>query len=218
MKKAIFFDLDGTLWDALEGITFAWNEAMIKNNKPYRFTKEITISYMGLTPEETAPLAFPNDNFEEGMKLFFLCFDEEIKYLSKNPGKLYENEEKVLQNLYKKYDLYIVSNSFKGYIDNYINGYDFKKYFKGTLCAGDTGLDKAENIRYLMEKEGIEDVIYVGDTFKDYLQAKKAGVKFIHASYGFGKIKNKVVSIKSFLELEDALNKLSFKKPRRLLK
>ena len=69
-----------------------------------------------------------------------------------------------------------------------------------------------------MEKEGIEDVIYVGDTFKDYLQAKKAGVKFIHAGYGFGKIKNKVISISSFDELEEAINKLSFKKPRRLLK
>ena len=30
MKRAIFFDLDGTLWNALDTICHAWNEAMKK--------------------------------------------------------------------------------------------------------------------------------------------------------------------------------------------
>ena len=37
MKKALFFDLDGTLWDAIVPLTESWNEAMIKASKPYRF-------------------------------------------------------------------------------------------------------------------------------------------------------------------------------------
>ena len=218
MKKALFFDLDGTLWDSLSTITESWNKAMVEANKPYRFDDPKTQTFMGLTPEETAPLAFPDDSFEEGMKLFYLCLKEELYQLSIKPGKLYKNEEKVLQNLAKKYDLYILSNAAKGYIENYLNGYNFHKYFKGYLCAGDTGLDKHENILYLMKKEGLEDVTYIGDTFKDYNEARKAGVKFIHAAYGFGKIKKRVTAIASLDELEEALNKQSLKKLHPYLK
>ena len=32
MKQCLFFDLDGTLWDALEPITTSWNQAMKKYN------------------------------------------------------------------------------------------------------------------------------------------------------------------------------------------
>ena len=34
-KVAIFFDLDGTLWDALIPLMDSWNEAMKINNKKY---------------------------------------------------------------------------------------------------------------------------------------------------------------------------------------
>jgi phosphoglycolate phosphatase len=30
--------------------------------------------------------------------------------------------------------------------------------------------------------------VYVGDTFGDFLATKEAGIEFIHAAYGFGKV------------------------------
>ena len=39
-----------------------------------------------------------------------------------------------------------------------------------------------------MERQGITDCIYVGDTQGDADAAKQAGVKFIHAAYGFGRV------------------------------
>ena len=206
MKKAIFFDLDGTLWNALTELTESWNFAMEENNLHYRFDFNTMQSYMGLTPLETVKLAFKDVDEKTGLKYFKICFNSEIKYLSKKPGKLYPHEEEVLKKLSQYYDLYVVSNADVGYIDNYMNACNMKKYYKGFLCAGDTNLDKSENIRYLMKKENIDRVIYVGDTKKDMEQSLKAGVDFIHASYGFGKIENPPYKINSLDELIDLVN------------
>ncbi len=208
MKRAIFFDLDGTLWDAIDELKDSWNDAMIKNNLPYRFDYNLMKSFMGLTPYETCPLAFKDKSIEEGMKLFKICLDSEINYLSKHPGKLYDNEREVLDILSKKYDLYVVSNADKGYIENYLKIEGISKYFKGHLCAGDTLKDKHDNILILKERENIDDLIYVGDTLKDKIETYKANQKFIFAAYGFGSIPDFEYKINNLKELPSLVDKL----------
>ena len=140
MKQCLLFDLDGTLWDALEPITTSWNQAMKKYN--YQYDLDTIKSFMGLTPKETCPLAFKNHFLEEGLKLFDIVLKAEIDYLSKNPGKIYPNEDEVLSLLKEKYDLFIVSNCDKGYIENYLNACQKTQYFTDHVCVGDTSLDK----------------------------------------------------------------------------
>ena len=208
MKQAIFFDLDGTLWDALIPLRDSYNLAMEKHGLHYRFDLDKVKSFMGLTPEETAVLVFDDVNLKLGLEYFYICLNAELEYLKVHPGKLYPHEEDMLKELSKDYDLYLLSNADKGYIEKYLDGYNFHKYFKGHLCAGDTGLDKKENIKYLMNKEKIDQVIYVGDTKKDMEQSKEAGVEFIHAAYGFGKIENAKYSISNLLELGKVVKKV----------
>lgn len=207
-KKAILFDLDGTLWNALDTITEAWNKAMKEHNLKYSFSLETMKSFMGLTPKETAPLAFKDVDLNKGLEYFVLCLNEEIKFLRVHPGKLYEDEEEVLKELSKHYPLFIVSNSDKGYIEDYLNAYDFNKYFKDHVCAGDTDLEKWQNILYIKNKYQLEEIIYVGDTKKDLNESIKAGVKFIHASYGFGEIEEEVLKISKLRELPDLIKKV----------
>ena len=207
-KKAILFDLDGTLRNALDTITEAWNKAMKEHNLKYSFSLETMKSFMGLTPKETAPLAFKDVDLNKGLEYFELCLNEEIKYLRVHPGKLYEDEEEVLKELSKHYPLFIVSNSDKGYIEDYLNAYDFNKYFKDHVCAGDTDLEKWQNIFYIKNKYQLEEIIYVGDTKKDLNESIKAGVKFIHASYGFGEIEEEVLKISKLRELPDLIKKV----------
>lgn len=201
MKKAIFFDLDGTLWDALNQITISWNLTMEKFHYPYRFSLEDVKSIMGLTPEETCQLLFKDKSLKEGLDIFHLLVKEEINYLSKHPGIIYENEDQVLSVLNAKYDLYVISNSDKGYIENYLSTCNKEKYFKGHICASDLGLPKWKNILYVKKKEKIDEVIYVGDTLKDKIESERAHVKFIHAAYGFGKIDDDQVKINNLREL-----------------
>ena len=213
MKKAIFFDLDGTLWDALNQITISWNLTMEKYHYPYRFNLETIKSIMGLTPEETCQLLFKDKSLKEGLDIFHILVKEEINYLSKHPGIIYENEDQVLSILSDKYDLYVVSNSDKGYIENYLLTCNKEKYFKGHICAGDLGLPKWQNILYIKEKEKIDEVIYVGDTLKDKIESEKAHVNFIHAAYGYGKIDDDQVKINNLKELifkiEEVFDKFS---------
>ena len=52
----------------------------------------------------------------------------------------------------------------------------------------------------MAERLGLQAPVYVGDTVLDYEAAKAAGVPFIHAAYGFGKVEG-VPSIQKPLEL-----------------
>ena len=76
------------------------------------------------------------------------------------------------------------------------------KYFSGHLCVGDTNLVKYQNILYFKEKEKLDEIIYIGDTQKDKDESERAGVNFIHANYGFGKIPHELHYIDSLLDLK----------------
>ena len=209
MKNGIIFDLDGTLWDARASLLESYNLTMKKHNLHYRFDFDTVTSYMGLTPLETVKLAFKDVSTDIGMGYFSYLVKEEIEFLKIKPGIIYPSELEVLSSLSKKYDLFIVSNCEKGYIETYLEGCNTKDYFKDHLCIGDTKKEKWENILIVKGKYNIENVIYVGDTKKDYIESSKAKVKFIHASYGFGVIEEKVNRINNLLELDSEIDKLT---------
>ncbi len=68
--------------------------------------------------------------------------------------------------------------------------------------------DKGTNIRLCMERNGLTRAVYVGDTKGDLDSARKAGIDFIYAAYGFGDVDvqaEKVEQIESFAQLEECL-------------
>jgi len=73
--------------------------------------------------------------------------------------------------------------------------------FQGHMCFGDTGTDKGTTIRILMEKHGIENAVYIGDTQGDYEAAVKAELPFIWVTYGFGVPADYQAKVDSFPEL-----------------
>jgi phosphoglycolate phosphatase len=188
MKYAIFFDLDGTLWDARSIMAKAWSQVMKKLNYDVTFDVAQITTFMGLTPQETMKRAFPFLDENLYQETFKSCFQEELLLLKKKQGKLYQDVKATLKELARDYPLYIVSNCDQGYIETFLAVTKLEKYFQGHLCQGDTSLDKDQNIIYLQKKEHLDQIIYLGDTYKDYTLASKANAIFIHAQYGFGGI------------------------------
>lgn len=186
MKKTLIFDLDGTLWDTTKAVRKIWNKVL--NEENLKFSKADIKNIMGLTTEEIINFLFKN-NYKKGNEFIIKCQNEENVYLSHNGGNIYRNVLSTIKKLINGNDLYIVSNCQSGYIEAFFKYYELRDYFIDYECYGNTGKEKATNIRILLERNNINNAIYVGDTEKDYLAAKENNLKFIWAKYGFGECK-----------------------------
>lgn len=186
---SIIFDVDGTLWDSTESVAQSWTAYLQeKEHMDITLTSARLMTLFGQTLSDIARQIFPDCSEAEQLRLIDGCCQAEHEALLKKCAPLYEDLEKMLQIMYKKYPLYIVSNSQSGYIEVFLQTSGLEKYFKGHLCNGDTGLDKGSNIRKLADTYDLKSPVYVGDTFGDYQACQKANVPFIFAEYGFGKV------------------------------
>ena len=188
MKKGILFDLDGTLWDSSGTVITAWNECIAKNTDLDRtYTAAQMKSYMGKTLDKIADEMFPDLDKPERLRIIKMCGDYENAYMKTHPTSLYfPREKETLGALAEEYFLAVVSNCQDGYIQIFLEQCGFGELFGDFECAR-TGLCKGDNIKLVAERNKLDSYIYVGDTELDCQAALRAGVKFVHAAYGFGK-------------------------------
>lgn len=197
----ILFDLDGTLWNATEAIAVAWQMALEDAPDISRPpTVEELQGVMGMTAEELMAALFPHITPERGAELFERCCQVENDYLLRHGGKLYKGMEELLDTLSRQVPLAIVSNCNTEYAPCFLKAHKLEKYFADWECSGRTGLPKGENIKLVVERNHLQAPVYVGDTTMDYEATRVAGVPFIHAAYGFGKVEG-VPAIHCPLEL-----------------
>lgn len=188
---SILFDLDGTLWDSTEPIAVSWKEALkYEPDIDHAPTVAELRGVMGMTSEKLMATLFPQLSPQRGAQLFERCCEVEIDYLKKHGGKLYDGLRETLSLLSRKLPLFIVSNCNDGYIESFLEAHDMYPFFKDWECIGRTGKQKWENIRLVMERNGLHSPVYVGDTAMDRDSAEKAGVPFLFAAYGFGTVEN----------------------------
>ena len=166
------------------------------------------MNVMGLTMDRIADIIFSDFPKDERMKLLDMCCEYENEYLRKNGGQLYPRLEETLISLKEKYHLYIVSNCQKGYIEAFLDHFDFWKYFEDIECYGNNLKEKGDNIDLLARKNCLEKAYYIGDIQGDYDSAMKAGVGFIHSAYGFGNIREAVPELTEFCKLPELLEEI----------
>ena len=204
-KKAIntglIFDLDGTLWDSSYQVGIAWNTVFERNGVDIVLTPERMKIMMGRTVPEIGEAMLDFIERPRRDEILKQCCDEENVRLNAHGGKLYPHALETLEALSRKYPLFIVSNCEDGYIESFINYHNAGGFISDTECIGRTGLAKAGNIRLIIERNHLDEAIYVGDTGRDMSAAHEAGIPFVHASYGFGSATEAEYSICDLEEL-----------------
>ena len=201
--EALMFDLDGTLWDATENIIAAWNMAIREFDelKDRRISEKELQSVFGLPMDTITDILFPELSDERQCEVVKRCCEVENNYLNEHGGVLYPGLSDTLKKLCETHKLFIVSNGQAGYIESFLNAHELWDYFTDIRNWGDNPVSKGENIKLVMEKNNIKNAAYIGDTQGDADAAAYAGIDFIFASYGFGKVKEYKYSIDSITEL-----------------
>jgi phosphoglycolate phosphatase len=205
--EAILFDLDGTMWDAVEGICISWNKVIdiypeSRKNAPQKsLTSDELGGYLGLPMTEIADRMFPGISEERKQVLMDECCKVENDYLSKHGGVLYPKLEETLLKLKKDYKLFVVSNCQQGYIESFIHAHKLSSCFDDIECWGNNRLSKGENNKLIMRRNNVTRAVYVGDTAGDEQSARVAGIPFVFAKYGFGKAVNPDYELDSFENL-----------------
>ena len=209
MFDGILFDLDGTLWDSVSGVTKIWNIGILEEKVDRApLTEEDVRAGMGKTLPDIAAILFPMLERPRQLEVMDRCCQVENEYLAKNGAYVFPGVEETLKTLSAQCPLFVVSNCQSGYIEAFFAGTGLGKYFAGLECAGNTGKPKSENIALVCRREGLKNPVYVGDTLLDCQSAREAGVPFVHAAYGFGKVEG-VPAVHSFPELPQVLAELS---------
>ena len=186
--ESLIFDIDGTLWDSRAIVAEGYNIQLRAENHPELcVTAEDLKKLFGKTMSEIADVILATIPVEERYGLMERCMATEQELLHNDPCHIgYPGVAETLEELAKRYRLFIVSNSQQGYPELTMEKLGITHLFQGHMCFGDTGTDKGTTIRILMEKHGIENAVYIGDTQGDYEAAVKAELPFIWVTYGFG--------------------------------
>ena len=121
----IIFDLDGTLWDAVEeGHLVLLEYLKTQPDVTHLPTKEEYAGVMGLGMDDLAEKLFPYLSYERRMQVFNEDFKLECEYLAEHGAKLYPHMHETLKKLSETHTLCIVSNCDNGYIQAFLKAHN----------------------------------------------------------------------------------------------
>ena len=180
MKKIILIDLDNTLIDFNECARHSIIDIFNKFDLPYSdnvFTTFITENvkiWKRLENGEITKAQLRDNRWNIILGKLGIDFDGHIveEFFEKGVAKgayPVEGAYELLDYLYPKYDLYIVSNGFRFVQESRLKIGGFDKYFKEIFVSEDVGIPKPakEFFDYCFEKLGYpekNDIILIGDS------------------------------------------------------
>ena len=208
--ESLIFDIDGTLWDTRAIVARGYNVELERMGRADKFlTAETLTALFGKTAREIADVIFFDYPAEERLGLIMNCMATERAVMRADPCQVgYEGVKETLLKLKERYRLFLVSNCERGYPEILVEKLGLQGVFEDHMCHGDTGLPKGDTIRILMERNGITDAVYIGDTQGDLEASRRAGIPFIFCTYGFGTPETFDASIDSFDQLPKILENM----------
>jgi phosphoglycolate phosphatase len=185
MIKAIIFDYDGVIVDSFESLFKAYQKIckFFKVNCPTdmnNFRKIYGYNYI----ECFNNLGIQEKDFSKANEIY-------KNEMSVMKHRLFPGIAEVINELSKRYKLYLVSASFSQEILPRLKAHNLSKPFERIYCGADKKVRKSEIINSILDKYNYlpSEVISIGDRAIDYDVAKKVGLKdenIILVTYGWG--------------------------------
>lgn len=201
---AIIFDLDGTLWNANQSCTDAWNTFLEEHNYPFRISLKSMDDITGTPMDYAIDTLLPGvRNDYEDIKNILSSYERIM--VGKNGGDLYPDVTVGIHDLSSCFKIFIVSNCEEWYLHKFIDFSGFGPLLTGFDCHGSSGVEKHLMISNLRDKHQLKNVVYVGDTIYDKSAAELSYTDFIQVTYGFGEPISDCVKCKTFSELQELL-------------
>ncbi|MBE7001965.1 MAG: HAD family hydrolase [Ruminococcaceae bacterium] len=187
-KKAILFDLDGTLTDSGEGIINCAILALEHFGLPVPPREEMGV-FVGPPLDKTfQQFGVPADKAQEAVKVFRSRYTTVGKF----ENTPYPGIHQLLATLKAQgHRLFVATSKPEVTSVEILKKFDLDQYFE-VICGATldgTRVHKADVIAYLLEKIGTpENMLMVGDTEFDVLGAAAHGIPTIGVAWGYGKV------------------------------
>jgi phosphoglycolate phosphatase len=202
LYDGLIFDLDGTLWDTCESCAIAWNRVLERNQIAFRpIVGEDVRRVTGKPHAECIRTVFQDLPEPQIGVLIRETMSEDNLTIDRLGGLLYPGVAAGVKQLSARYPLFIVSNCQTGYIDVFLKWSGLSSCFRDSECWGNTGLPKGDNTARLMQRNGLQKPLFIGDTEGDLQAARVCRLPFAHVTYGFGRTSDADFTVDSFAEL-----------------
>lgn len=212
MKKAIVFDLDGTLLNTLEDLADSTNYALSTCGFPVRSLGEVR-RFVGNGIRTLIERAVPENAAEPKITECFNLFCEHYKQNMENKTAEYDGISEMLSALYNVgYKMAIVTNK-ADFAAQVLCGNLFGKYIKTVVGSVEDRPNKPapDGVYYALRQMGVskDESVFVGDSEVDILTAQNAEIDAIGVLWGFRDLADlEKVGVKTTVKTAKELEKM----------
>lgn len=189
-KKAIFFDLDGTLTDSGEGIINCATLALEHFGLPVPSREEMRV-FVGPPLDQTfIKFGIPADKTDEAIKVFRSRYTTVGKFENFPYPGIRETLQKLRQQGHR---LFVATSKPEILANEVLHHFELDGFFEqiaGATLDGSRS-HKADVITYLLGMTGdVGQTLMVGDTAFDVIGAAAHGISTIGVSWGYGTVED----------------------------
>ncbi len=199
----LIFDMDGTLWDAVDTYARIWNDVFRQAGREANITRENLIGNIGLPIPRILTNLFPDLTDEEAERFSRDLAAAEPELLARYGGTPYPGVVEGLERLSRRYKLFLVSNCDKHTLPIFMSCIGITPYITDTLSFGNTHRPKGDNMLLIKEKYNLRQPLYMGDIDADGRETHRVGLPFVYARYGFGDTDDYELAFDSFTEFAE---------------
>lgn len=183
---SLIFDMDGTLWDAVDLYVESWNIVFKRIGHNRTVVREDVMKMVGKDGTKVIAAMMPDFDEQKRTDVYAEVNEWRRVLIPQKGGVLYDGVIDGSTALSAKYPLFILSNCATGIIRKFIDWAGIDALITAELAYGVNNMPKEYNINLLKQQHGLQNPVYIGDTAGDGEQSRLAGVPFVFVSYGFG--------------------------------